>query len=146
MGEAAFGETMRHSFPILSPVRTAAVDVEVGGTLVPAGDLVQISIGSANNDERVVADPRRFDLRRGDLWRAKELRKGYDPEGVHGHVGFGLGKHFCLGYEMARVESVIGSQVLLDACPDLRLAVAPEDVEWKVIGATWSAQRVPVVW
>ncbi len=139
----AFGEMMRHSFPVYSQARTAVHEVEIRGQVISAGDVVTISIGSANNDERVFDDPRRFDLQRDDLWRAKELRKGYDTDGVHGHLGFGLGKHFCLGYEMARVESVIGSQLLLEAFPDIRLASGFEP-RFRFVGATYSAPRLLV--
>ena len=89
------------------------------------------------------ADPRRFDLHRTDLWMAKELRRGYDDGERFGHLGFGLGKHFCLGYEMARVEAVIGSQLLLDVLPDLRMA--PGFVpEMRIEGATRSAPSLLV--
>jgi pulcherriminic acid synthase len=142
--EHAFSETMRHSFPVLGQVRTAIADIELHGVTIPTGSLVQLSIGSANNDETVFADPRRFDIRRGDLWMAKELRRGYDDGERFGHLGFGLGKHFCLGYEMARVEAVIGSQLLLDVLPDLRLA--PGFVpEMRIEGATRSVPSLPVV-
>jgi cytochrome P450 len=142
--DEAFGETMRHSFPVISQIRTAVTDVEFHGVTIPAGSLAQISIGSANNDERVFAEPRRFDLTRADLWRTKELRAGYDRDGVHGHLGFGLGKHFCLGYEMARLEAVIGSQLLLERCPGLRAAgpIAP----MVVTGATRSLPGLPIAW
>lgn len=141
--EAAFSETMRHSFPVLGQVRTALVDIELHGVTIPAGSLVQLSIGSANNDETVFADPRRFDLHRSDLWMTKELRRGYDDGERFGHLGFGLGKHFCLGYEMARVEAIIGSQLLLDVLPDLRLA-AGFVPEMRIEGATRSAPSLPV--
>jgi pulcherriminic acid synthase len=139
----AFSETMRHSFPVLAQVRTALVDIELHGTTIPAGSLVQLSIGSANNDETVFADPRRFDLHRPDLWMAKELRKGYDDGARFGHLGFGLGKHFCLGYEMARAEAIIGSRLLLDTLPDLRLAPGFTPV-MRVEGATRSAPELLV--
>jgi pulcherriminic acid synthase len=139
----AFSETMRHSFPVLSQVRTALVDIELHGVTIPAGSLVQLSIGSANNDETVFADPRRFDIHRADLRMAKELRKGYDDGQRFGHLGFGLGKHFCLGYEMARAEAVIGSQLLLDTLPDLRLAPGFAPV-MHVDGATRSAPELLV--
>jgi len=137
----AFGEVMRHSFPIHSQARTANVDVPLHSKLIRAGDVVSISIGSANNDERVFDEPRRFDLDRTDLWRAKELRRGVDQADVHGHLGFGLGKHFCLGYEMARLEAVVGSELLLEACPDIEpVDIAP----FRVVGATWSSPSVRV--
>ncbi|HEX6657803.1 MAG TPA: cytochrome P450 [Ilumatobacter sp.] len=137
----AFGEVMRHSFPIHRQTRTANVDVPMGDEVIRAGDVVSISIGSANNDETVFAEPRRFDLDRPDLWRSKELRRGVDQGGVHGHLGFGLGKHFCLGYEMARMEAVVGSELLLEACPNLEpVEIAP----FRIVGATWSSPSVRV--
>ena len=42
--------------------------------------------------------------------------------GRYGHLGFGLGKHFCLGYEMARVEAVMGSTLLCENEKNPRLA------------------------
>jgi pulcherriminic acid synthase len=137
--DAAFSETMRHSFPVLGQQRHALVDVDIAGVTIAAGDQVNISIGSANNDPEVFADPRRFDLHRQDLWLTKELRKGYDDGERFGHLGFGLGKHFCAGYEMARVEAVIAGQLLLEACPELHLAPGA-DVAPIIRGST----RAPV--
>lgn len=142
--DPAFGETMRHSFPVISQVRLTTADTSWHGVDIPSGSIVQISIGSANNDEQVFADPRHFDLHRGDLWLAKELRKGYDDGERFGHLGFGLGKHFCLGYEMARVEAVIGSQLLLEACPQLRLS-AGADTTLTITGQTRSLTSLPAV-
>ena len=141
--EPAFSETMRHSFPVISQVRSVTHDVEWYGTTVPAGSIVHVSLGSANNDEQCFADPRRFDLARADLWLTKELRKGVDDGERFGHLGFGLGKHFCLGYEMARAEAVIGSQLLLDACPNLRLAEGA-DTTMTITGQTRSLPSLPV--
>jgi pulcherriminic acid synthase len=137
--DPAFGETMRHSFPILGQQRFSIVDVEVAGVTIPAGSNVNISIGSANNDPDVFHEPRRFDLNRPDLWRAKELRRGYDDGTTFGHLGFGLGKHFCPGYEMARLEAVVAGQYLLDAFPDIRLAPGA-DVHPVIRGST----RAPI--
>jgi cytochrome P450 len=120
--DAAFSEMMRHSFPVISQVRTVVRDVELHGVTMPAGSTVQISIGSANHDETVFADPDRFDLHRPDLWLAKELRKGSADGPRFGHLGFGMGKHFCLGYEMARAEAVMASDAVLDRYPTIRLS------------------------
>jgi len=142
--DPAFGETMRHSFPILGQQRFSTAEVEIAGFTIPVGAHVNISIGSANNDPSVFNDPRRFDLQRSDLWLSKELRKGYDDGEKFGHLGFGLGKHFCPGYEMARVEAVISGQVLLDAFPNLRLAPGA-DLHPVIRGSTRAPLAVPAL-
>ena len=89
----------------------------------PAGARVRVCVASANSDETVFGDPRRFDLLRPDLWLRLEKRMGtHDDDGRTGHLGFGIGKHFCLGYELARTESVMGSRRLLEAMGRPRLA------------------------
>jgi cytochrome P450 len=142
--DPAFGETMRHSFPVLGQQRYSIADVDVAGVTIPSGSHVNISIGSANNDPDIFADPRHFDLHRSDFWLAKELRKGYDDGERFGHLGFGLGKHFCAGYEMARVEAVTSGQFLLEAFPDLRL-VPGADVHAVVRGSTRAPLAVPAL-
>lgn len=143
--DPAFSEMMRHSFPVISQSRLVTADVEWYGQVIPAGSVLNISIGSANNDERVFADPRRFDLTRSDLWLAKELRKGYDDGHRFGHLGFGLGKHFCLGYELARAEAVIGSKLLLDRLPGLRLAPGAR-TDLRITGQTRSLPSLAVAY
>ena len=67
-----------------------------------------------------LSTPRRFDIAREDLYFGKETRVGYREEGRASHLGFGLGKHFCVGYQLARTEAVIGSQLILEAIKDVR--------------------------
>jgi len=119
--ETAFTEMMRHSGPIAAEPRIALVDVEIRGQVIPAGSPVILSIHSANRDERVFADPDAFNIFREDLYQGKELRTGYWEGGKASHVGFGLGKHFCVGYQLARYEAVIGSKLLLEAMKDPRI-------------------------
>lgn len=69
-------------------MRTATEDVEVGGTLVRAGQDVMLSYWSANFDEEVFEDPFTFDI-------------GRSP---NKHLSFGFGAHYCLGATMARRE------------------------------------------
>jgi cytochrome P450 len=67
-------------------------------------------------------------LHRADLHLGKELRYGASTESERsGHFGFGLGKHFCIGYELARMESIVGSQLLIERCgvPSIALGSAP---------------------
>jgi cytochrome P450 len=84
----AVDEMLRWWTPVMVFRRTAAVDVELGSTAIRAGDKVVVSFTAANRDERVFADPDRFDLRRAP-----------NP-----HLSFGHGPHFCLGAQLARAQ------------------------------------------
>ena len=123
--DAAFSETMRRTAPVVNEDRRTTREVVLHGVTVPAGATVVACIGAANLDETVFADPERFDLSRTDLHMGRELRNGGSTEpGRSGHLGFGLGKHFCIGYELARTESLVGSRLMVERCgvPEL----APE--------------------
>jgi len=93
----AIEETLRYDSPIQMVFRTATQDVELAGTRIPKGAYVVPLLGSANRDEREFPDPGRFDV----------LRR---PQG---HVGFGFGKHFCLGASLARLEARVALEALV---------------------------------
>lgn len=115
--DAAFSESMRLTAPVVAEDRFAMRDVEWHGVSIPKGAMVRINLGGANLDDSVFANPESFDLGRSDLHRAKELRYGGSTdEGRSGHLGFGLGKHFCIGYELARTEAIVGSQLMVERC------------------------------
>ena len=121
--DAAFSEMMRHSPPVPGQLRYAVNEVTFSGVTIPANQAVYIQLASANNDETVFSDPRSFKIDRDDLHLSKERKMGHHgDEGRYGHLGFGLGKHFCLGYEMARVEAVMGSTLLCEKMKNPRLA------------------------
>ena len=108
-------------------------DVEWYGRTIPAGATVRVALISANNDETVFADPRRFDLGRPDLRLGKESRAGGRIDGVANHLAFGLGKHFCIGYQLARAEIVSATRGLLARVPDPRFAAGLEptmQIDW----------------
>ncbi|WP_405181913.1 cytochrome P450 [Nocardia sp. NBC_01377] len=91
----AVEEFVRHATPVLQFARTAAVDVELGGQQIAAGDKVVMFYCSGNRDETVFPDPNVFDVTRP---RTR-------------HVGFGGGGvHYCLGHNVAKVQlrSIIG--------------------------------------
>jgi cytochrome P450 len=90
--------------------RTATVDVEVAGTLVPAGRRIAALLGAANRDPAVFRDADVFDPARSP-----------NP-----HLGFGAGIHFCLGAPLARVEVQSALAALRAAVPGLELAAEPE--------------------
>lgn len=89
LARTAFDEAVRVESPVQTFFRTADVDVEIGGTVIPASRKILMFLASANRDPRRWDDPDRFDLTR-------------DPSG---HVGFGMGIHQCVGQHIARLES-----------------------------------------
>ena len=123
--DAAFSEFMRRDGVVVYEDRELNEAVTWYGTTIPAGAIVRVAMISANNDETVFADPRRFDLARPDLRLGKESRAGGRIDGVANHLGFGLGKHFCIGYQLARMEIVTATAALLARFPDLALAAGP---------------------
>jgi cytochrome P450 len=90
-------EALRYDSPVQCVFRTATVDVEIAGVLVPAGATVAALLGSANRDERRFPEPDVFDVARD----------------THGHLGFGFGEHFCLGSALARLEARVALEALV---------------------------------
>src|SRR6202042_3475869 len=70
------------------PTRSAAADIEVGGTVIPAGAAVILLYGAANRDPVRFPNPNHFDPERAD----------------NQHVGWGGGIHSCVGGPLARLE------------------------------------------
>jgi cytochrome P450 len=85
----AVEEMIRWVTPVKEFMRTAAEDCEVGGTKVEAGQALYLAYLSANRDETVFGDPFHFDV-------------GRQP---NKHLAFGFGPHFCLGAQLARLET-----------------------------------------
>ncbi len=131
--DAAFSEFMRRDGVVVYEDRELRRDVEWYNREIPAGATVRVALISANNDETVFADPRRFDLARPDLRLGKESRAGGRIDGVANHLGFGLGKHFCIGYQLARAEIVAATRGLLERVPGLGIAAGLEPqmkIDW----------------
>ncbi|MEV5509854.1 cytochrome P450 [Streptomyces orinoci] len=86
--EKAVEEVLRWVSPAMHFGRRVREDVEIGGRLLRAGDVVTLWNSSANYDEDLFADPSSFDL-------------GRTP---NRHVAFGYGPHFCPGAYLGRAE------------------------------------------
>jgi cytochrome P450 len=112
--DRVFSETMRLYPSLIYLGREATSPIERHGTTIPAGSVVRLAVGSANRDERVFVEPERFWPDRPDLHLGKELRGAPTIDGRSGHLAFGAGAHFCIGYELARYETLAASRVLLD--------------------------------
>ncbi|MER8062505.1 MULTISPECIES: cytochrome P450 [unclassified Streptomyces] len=110
-------------------IRVATEDVELGGVLVRAGEAVLPAITSANRDEAVFANAAEFDPGRD-----------HNP-----HLAFGLGAHYCLGSQLARLELTVAIDGLLRRFPTMRLAVPKEELSCTA-GVIRSLTALPVVW
>jgi cholest-4-en-3-one 26-monooxygenase len=102
----AVDEIIRWVAPVMAFVRTATRDLELHGQKVREGDRLTIWYPSANHDEDVFPDGDTFDV-------------GRTP---NDHLGFGIGPHFCLGANLARLEIRIMFEELLRRLPDIELA------------------------
>ncbi|MFJ9027074.1 cytochrome P450 [Streptomyces sp. NPDC102274] len=113
---AAVGEFVRYEGPALLAIRRFAVeDLTIGGVTVPAGETVMLSLASANRDPHRFADPDRLDLDRDTA----------------GQVALGYGIHYCLGAPLARLETEIALNALLERFPRLALDVPYEELRWR---------------
>jgi cholest-4-en-3-one 26-monooxygenase len=102
----AVEEFIRFATPVLNMRRTVTSDHELHGQQLHAGDQVLLMYGAANTDDRAFDEPQRFDVTR---------RHNH-------HVAFGLGTHFCLGANLARLELRVVFEELLRRFPGYRLA------------------------
>ena len=105
----AFEETIRWEPPVTVILRRATRATDIGGVPVEEGADVALLLGSANRDERKYEHPDEF-----DIFRASRQS-----------VGFGFGVHVCLGMHLARMETRVAIDALLDRMPDLTLDPAP---------------------
>ncbi|MFJ4845791.1 MULTISPECIES: cytochrome P450 [unclassified Streptomyces] len=122
----AIEEMLRH-IPFRKGVgipRVATEDVELGGVLIRAGDIVHVSYLTANRDAAKFERPDELDLERTGA-----------P-----HMTFGWGGHHCLGAPLATMELQVAFTELLRRFPELRLAKPAEEVRWSAT----SIWRYPV--
>lgn len=124
----AIEEGLRWECPLMSIMRTTTRDVVIDGTTIPADALVNVSLGAANRDETRYESPDAFDIRR-------------PPKA---HMAFAFGAHRCLGMHLARMESRVVLNAVLDRLPGLRLDPRAEDVH--ITGHTFrSPLALPVL-
>jgi cytochrome P450 len=95
-------ETLRYDTPSQLAARTAVEDIDIHGTVIPAGGRVLLLPGAANRDGTVFRDPDRYDLTRD----------------TSAKVTFGGGRHICLGVRLARLEARIALEELTAVIAD----------------------------
>jgi len=99
----AVEELLRYVGPVQYNVRYSIKDVELPSGTVPANKPVFLMGAAANRDPRAFEDAETFDITR-DRSQAQNL-------------GLGYGIHSCLGAALARMESAIALERLLDFMP-----------------------------
>jgi pulcherriminic acid synthase len=115
-----FTEMMRFDPVVHAQFRHTTREIPLHGHVIPERAGVILYLGAGNRDERAFKDPDTFDIHRDDLHMGRENRSGRYKDGKPGHLGFGIGQHFCMGYAMARQESAIACTRLMEAIKNPR--------------------------
>lgn len=100
----AVEEMLRYVSAIIYMRRTATADTEIRGQKIAKGDKVVMWYGGANFDADVFPDPYRFDVTRAN---------------ARDHLAFGIGQHFCIGSQVARMQIRVMYEELLERFPDI---------------------------
>ncbi|MER7973637.1 cytochrome P450 [Streptomyces sp. NPDC096080] len=111
-------------------MRRATEDIQVGESVIRAGDGVLFAPSVINRDEDVYPEPDALDWHRP----------------ARHHVAFGFGIHQCLGQNLARAELEIALSTLFTRLPGLRLAVPAEEIPCKPGDTIQGMLELPVTW
>ena len=122
----AVEELLRFDSPVQKTARMATAEIEIGGKVIEAGDLVMLCYGSANRDPEQFESPNRLDIARTD----------------NRHLAFAQGIHYCLGAALARMEGQIAIKTLLKRMPDIKLAEGA--IERYPTTHIWGLKALPV--
>jgi cytochrome P450 len=121
-------EFLRDDAPLTNAIRRFPTeDIKIGETVIPAGDLVYLSITAANRD----AEAGPADQRRGP---------------ADAHLSFGHGPHYCLGAPLARLETRVALWTLFRRLPDLALGVPQAELSWKTSHRQHVLRGLPVTY
>jgi cytochrome P450 len=123
--DSAVEEIVRWTTPVIQFCRTATEDVEIRGKKIRAGDNLCLFYPSANRDEDVFEEPFRFRIDRHP----------------NRHIGFGIGEHFCLGANLARLELRVVFRHLAARLAHCELAGPVERLRSSFVGGI---KRMPI--
>lgn len=110
---SAIDECLRYESPIQLTDRAVVEDTELAGQPLRRNQMVAVVLAAANRDPEHFPEPDRFDVGRRD----------------NHHLAFGLGSHFCLGSQLARLEAEVALGGLLRRFPDF--SGDPEPPAWR---------------
>lgn len=126
----AVEEFLRFISPVqFSKPRFFRKDVDFDGVHLKKGEKIMAMLAAANMDPEANEHPERLDLDRRP----------------NRHLAFGTGIHFCLGYQLARVEGKCALQALFTRWPKLDLAVADSQIRWRERPGLRAIANLPVV-
>lgn len=111
-------------------LRVTAEPARIGGTVIPADQLVIAWTAAANRDPAAFPQPGLLDLH----------RRGPD------HLSLGRGAHFCLGASLARLELGIALTTLVRRFATLRFAADPGALRWNPGPVVTGPRELPVSW
>ena len=124
-------ELMRYLSIIQNGQRRIAIeDIEIGGETIRAGEGIIIDLAPANWDAKAYPEPDKLDLSRD----------------AGQQLGFGYGRHQCVGQQLARAELQIVFHTLLRRIPTLRLAIPFDEVPFKHDRLAYGVYELPVTW
>jgi len=128
----AVEELMRYLSIIQNGQRRIAIeDIEISGETIKAGDGIIIDLAPANWDAKAFSEPDKLDLQRVN---AKD------------EVGFGFGRHQCVGQQLARAEMQIVFHTLVRRIPPMKLAIPFDEVPFKHDRLAFGVYSLPVTW
>jgi cytochrome P450 len=128
---AAIEELLRFDGPVeTSTTRWAREDLIFRGQQIRRGDIVRVVLTSANRDPAQFDDPHKLDVGRD----------------ANRHLAFGHGIHYCLGAPLARLEGRITLSALFRRFPDLRLAIAEQELLWRSGVLFRGLKALPLAW
>lgn len=123
--DGAADELVRYVSPVKHFIRTCRAPYTVRDITFQPGDITLLSYASANRDEEVFEDPFRLDVRRAN---------------AASHLGFGFGRHFCLGVHLARMEIRALFRALLGRLESVELAGEPTFVQSRLVSGPKTLQ------
>ena len=126
----AVEEFLRFVSPVqFSKPRYVRKDVTLDGVELKKGDKIMVMIAAANMDAKANEFPEKLDLERHP----------------NRHVAFGTGIHFCLGFQLARLEGKCALKALFTRWPKLALAVPADEIRWLPRPGLKAIEKLPVV-
>jgi cytochrome P450 len=125
LAASAVEEIVRWTTPVIQFCRTPVEDVEIRGKKIRAGDNLCLFYPSANRDEEVFDDPFAFRIDRHP----------------NRHLAFGIGEHFCLGANLARLELRVVFRHLAARLAHCELAGPVERLRSSFVGGI---KRMPI--